>query len=173
MTDEAVEVRAAVVGDAAALRALRLEALQRHPEAFGADYDQTAAQPESYWAERIAAGYADNNLRTFVAATERELVGMLTVGREQLPKMRHGATIWGVYVRAEWRGRGLGARLVTRAVEWARAEGAQVVKLAVVTTNTAAIRCYARCGFSVYGVEPRVLLEDGVMYDELLMARVV
>jgi RimJ/RimL family protein N-acetyltransferase len=46
-----------------------------------------------------------------------------------------------------------------------------VVKLGVITTNTPAIRCYARCGFTVYGIDPKVIYYDGVFYDELLMAR--
>jgi hypothetical protein len=45
------------------------------------------------------------------------------------------------------------------------------VKLAVVTTNTPAVRCYARCGFAVYGIEPQAICYDGVFYDELLMAK--
>jgi RimJ/RimL family protein N-acetyltransferase len=45
--------------------------------------------------------------------------------------------------------------------------------LAVVTTNAAAISCYARCGFKVYGTEPQALYYDSVMYDELLMARIL
>jgi RimJ/RimL family protein N-acetyltransferase len=76
-------------------------------------------------------------------------------------------------VQPDWRGRRLGEALVMAGVHWTRAEGVQIVRLAVVTTNAAAIRCYARCGFSVYGVEPQALLVDGVMYDELLMARKV
>jgi len=46
-----------------------------------------------------------------------------------------------------------------------------IVKLGVVTTNTPAIRCYARCGFTVYGVEPQVIHYEDVLYDELLMAK--
>jgi len=49
----------------------------------------------------------------------------------------------------------------------------KIVKLAVVTTNTGAIRCYARCGFQVYGIEPQALCYDSVFYDELLMARTI
>jgi RimJ/RimL family protein N-acetyltransferase len=41
----------------------------------------------------------------------------------------------------------------------------------VVTTNAPAIRCYARHGFTVYGVEPEVIFANGVYYDELLMLR--
>jgi RimJ/RimL family protein N-acetyltransferase len=63
--------------------------------------------------------------------------------------------------------------LVAACVNWARTLGVRIVKLAVVTTNTAAIRCYARCGFRVYGVEPQALYYDGVFHDELLMARTI
>jgi RimJ/RimL family protein N-acetyltransferase len=49
----------------------------------------------------------------------------------------------------------------------------RLVKLAVVTTNASAIRCYIQCGFRVYGVEPQVIYYDGVYYDELLMSREV
>jgi RimJ/RimL family protein N-acetyltransferase len=47
----------------------------------------------------------------------------------------------------------------------------EVVKLAVVTTNTAAIRCYARLDFKVYGVEPQAICHQATFYDELLMIR--
>jgi RimJ/RimL family protein N-acetyltransferase len=40
----------------------------------------------------------------------------------------------------------------------------------VVTTNPAAIRCYTRCGFEVYGIEPQAIRYDGKNYNELLMA---
>ena len=35
------------------LLALRLEALSKHPEAFAADIDKTAAAGENAWVERI------------------------------------------------------------------------------------------------------------------------
>jgi RimJ/RimL family protein N-acetyltransferase len=54
-------------------------------------------------------------------------------------------------------------------VGWARAQQLRLVTLSVVTTNAAAIRCYVRCGFSVYGMDPEVIYHDGVYYDELLM----
>jgi L-amino acid N-acyltransferase YncA len=79
--------------------------------------------------------------------------------------------VWGVYVRAAWRGRRVADRLIEACIEWARPHGVRVAKLAVITSNAAAIRCYLRCGFSVYGVEPQVIHVDGVYHDELLMVR--
>ncbi|MCG8351950.1 MAG: hypothetical protein MI924_29640 [Chloroflexales bacterium] len=45
----AITIRAAVPEDAVRLRELRLEALARHPEAFGADHALTAAESVEAW----------------------------------------------------------------------------------------------------------------------------
>ncbi len=37
--------------------------------------------------------------------------------------------------------------------------------------HSATIRCYARCGFTVYSVDPQVIAVDGALYDELLMVK--
>jgi RimJ/RimL family protein N-acetyltransferase len=54
---------------------------------------------------------------------------------------------------------------------WAQAQKLVLVKLEVISANTAAIRCYTRCGFTVYGVDPQVIYSDGVYYDELMMVK--
>ena len=46
-----------------------------------------------------------------------------------------------------------------------------MMKLAVVSTNAPAIRCYEHCGFATYGTDPRVIYYNGVFYDELLMIK--
>lgn len=47
----------------------------------------------------------------------------------------------------------------------------KLLKLGVTTINPAAIRCYSRCGFTVYGIEPKVIFANEAFYDELLMAK--
>jgi ribosomal protein S18 acetylase RimI-like enzyme len=168
---ETVTIRPAVADDAGRLHELRLEALANHPEAFASDYASTAAQGAEVWAQRIAANTLDNQGITYVATVGEQLIGMARIGRGDRPKTRHTATIAGVYVRPEWRGRRVAEKLLQACIGWGRAHGVVIVKLAVVTTNAAAIRCYTRCGFTVYGTEPQAICHDGVCYDELLMAR--
>jgi len=98
-------------------------------------------------------------------------VGMCGLACSSSPKVRHSASIVSMYVRPDWRALGIAQALVDACLELARSRGVQVVKLAVVTTNAAAIRCYLRCGFRAYGVEPQALCHAGAMYDELLMVR--
>jgi RimJ/RimL family protein N-acetyltransferase len=157
--------------DAAAFRDLRLEALRTHPEVFGADYDESLARPIEFWQERVRDGAGSDLGITYVAEAGGALVGMTGIYRDNHLKMRHSGMIWGVYIQPDWRGAGVADALIEACIAWARGRGLRLVKLSVVTTNTAAIRRYIRCGFSVYGVEPEVIYHGGVYYDELLMAQ--
>lgn len=165
-----VVIRAARVDDVEAFRELRLEALRTHPEAFGADYASELTRPLTYWTESLERATGDRAV-IILGTHQHALIGMVGVQRGFSAKTQHGGLIWGVYVRSAWRGQHLAEALLAAAMEWARTQGMQQVKLAVVTTNVAAMRCYLRCGFSVYGVEAHAISHAGRYYDELLMAR--
>jgi len=168
-----VTIRPAIPDDAPLLRALRLEALAAQPEAFAADYDRTEAEGADAWVERIQRNEAKDEGIICVAAAPDRLVGMTGLYRGHWSKTQHSAMIWGVYVTAAWRGQGIADALIEACLDWARARGVTVAKLGVATTNMPAIRCYTRCGFQVYGLEPQAICYEGVFYDELLMARAV
>jgi len=164
-----VTIRPSRAKDAAAYRELRLQSLRDHSEAFAADYDETLARPIEEWQERMRR--AGPNGISYVAEAQNELIGMTALRREDQPKTRHSAWLVSVYVRPDWRGHGVADALIEACVDWARMLGVRIVKLGVAATNVAAIRCYTRLGFSVYGVEPEMILANGRYYDELLMAR--
>jgi RimJ/RimL family protein N-acetyltransferase len=166
-----VTIRLATEADVSEYRDLRLEALRNHPEVFSADYAEGLARPMAFWIERLRAAYVDRTVQNYVAVREQRLIGMGSIVRVNSPKERHSATIVSMYVRPDARGLRIAEGIVTACMDWARTQQIRVVKLAVVTTNTYAIRCYARCGFQVYGIEPQALYNDQVYYDELLMAR--
>ncbi len=168
---EDILIHPAVPGDAPLLRELRLEALANHPVAFSADYAASAAESVRQWSERVVSYVSEDVGMISVAATHDRLVGMAGFHREKRPKTRHSGTIWGVYVKTEWRGLHVAEALLEECAAWARARGVVILKLGVITTNTPAICCYARCGFRVYGIDPQAVYYDGVFYDELLMAK--
>lgn len=165
-----IVIRRGIEEDAVALRELRLEALRTSPESFGADYETDANRPLEDWQNRLR-GSGDNSSVLFVACQGEQLVGMTGAFRANSSKMRHSATLYGVYVQKEIRGGGIAARLIDACTDWAREQDVVMARLAVVTTNASAIRCYLRCGFQVYGVESKALFYDGIYYDELLMAK--
>jgi RimJ/RimL family protein N-acetyltransferase len=166
-----ITLRLAAEADVALLRDLRLEALQTHPDKFSADYATHRGQPMTFWTEWMRQRTSAQAGIIQVAGTEESLVGMSGLYRGDAPKTWHSGTIWGVYVRSAWRGLHIAERLLAECMAWARIQNLRLVKLSVVTTNTAAIRCYTRCGFAVYGMEPQAFHHNGVYHDELLMAR--
>ncbi len=167
-----VTIRPAREHDAPAYRELRLRALRDHPEVYGADYAQSAAQPPEHWQARMRQGAPGERGATYLAEAGGALVGMTSLIRDaDHPKDRHAGLIVAVYVAPEWRGLGLADALLASCLDWARQLGLRLVKLAVVTSNTPAIRCYARHGFTVYGIDPEAVGYDGQFYDELLMVR--
>jgi RimJ/RimL family protein N-acetyltransferase len=157
--------------DAQAYRELRLQALQNHPEAYSSDLKANKQKPMTHWEERLRSLGAENMI--FFALSGDRLIGMCGIYRGNSPKTHHSATVVSVYVQPEWRGLQIAEGLINQCIEWARAQEIKILKLAVVTTNSAAIRCYARCGFKVYGIEPQAILNDGIAYDELMMARTI
>ncbi|MBR0669067.1 GNAT family N-acetyltransferase [Roseomonas hellenica] len=155
-------IRCLGAADAAAYRAIRLEALERCPENFGASADIEGAQPLAWFAERLAGSHV-------FAAGGDPLDGVIGLRPQEAPKLRHKVLIWGFYVRPAARRRGLGAALLGHAIAAARGL-VEELRLSVAAENAAAIRLYEAAGFTAYGREPRALRVGGRDVDELLMA---
>ncbi|WP_149537985.1 GNAT family N-acetyltransferase [Siccirubricoccus phaeus] len=154
--------------DAAAFRALRIEALRRHPEAFGASAEDAETLDAAAFARMLPRQPPDAIFGGFLGGA---LAGMAGFFIHRPPKVRHKGAIWGVYVRAEARGQGMALRLMQAAIAQARAAGVQRLLLTVGHANAPARRLYDRLGFLPYGVERDALrLPDGRSLDEELRA---
>jgi len=145
--------------DVAAYRTLRLEALDAAPTAFGTDPTEEAARTDA----ELAA-----MLESSVVLVAGDMGGMVGLGFETMVKRRHLGLIWGVYVRAERRGEGLGCALLHAAIDAARGR-VDRLWLSVTVGNAPALALYRAAGFSIYGTEPAALRVDGVDHDEHLM----
>ena len=151
--------------DAAYYRELRLEGLRSHPEAFGSSWDDEVSRPLAWFAERLER----NAVFGGSSPASPALAGAVGFLVPDAVKLRHKGVLWGMFVRPEAQRTGLGTALVARVIEHA-AQVVEEVQLTVVTSNTAAVRLYARAGFEQYGLERRALKVDDRYHDELLMA---
>lgn len=164
-----ITLRLARMADVRAFREIRLEGLRDAPTAFGSDYATQAQYPMAFWEERLR--FQGQEGAYFFATHAGAVIGMCGIMLGRPPKARHTAMIISVYVRPAWRGLHIAEEMIEQCVSWAREHGVTILKLGVVSSNTAALACYTRCGFTIYGTEPQALLIDGVYYDEALMAR--
>jgi len=168
-----ISIRFANPEDSAALLDLRLESLSMHPEAFAADIDLTVADGTGGWAKLIT-DYAQNNSGVVsIACTGAELIGMAGITRGHWPKTRHFGVLWGVYVKPAWRGFHVCEAMLHEIFEWVAENGMSVIYLGVTVSEKSAIRCYSRCGFAEYGIEPKAILYQGMYYDQVLMVKLL
>lgn len=152
-------IRVLTPADAAEFRRIRLDALQRHPEAFGASHAEAAQHDEVFYATMLELGIV------FAAMRDGRLVGTAAFSIQKGEKARHKGLMWAVYVDPAHRGRRLGEQLVRAVVDHARTR-VRVLQCSVVTQNLAARDMYLRLGFRRYGTEHRALCVNGRFLDE-------
>lgn len=109
-----------------------------------------------------------------VARRGQRLCGFLTLHGGQLERMRHVAHLE-MMVHLEFRGHGVGAALLDRALAWAMANPELAkISLSVFADNQRAITLYRKAGFREEGRRSREYrLADGTWRDDLLMYRFV
>ena len=166
----ALDIRPLTPADADPYWHLRLEALEREPRAFGTSAEEHRATTVADAATRLAGSdtwvvgvFADDRLR-----------GMAGLAHETRHKTRHKAGVWGVYVAAELRGRGVGRQLLTALIAHARTvPGVERLTLAVTTAQPAAQALYRTLGFLPWGTEPAALKLGAEYLDEEYLALIL
>lgn len=84
-------------------------------------------------------------------------------------KTLHRASFGIAILKSDW-GQGLGGKILSELIAFAKRAGYELIELEVAAVNTAALELYRKMGFTVYGERPRSLkLRSGDYYDELLM----
>jgi predicted acetyltransferase/RimJ/RimL family protein N-acetyltransferase len=154
--------------DAPAYRALMLQAYADDADAFTSTPQERAAEPLSWWVERIAGRHGV----AFGAFLGGTLVGTAALEFSAKPKTAHKALLLGMFVQPHARGRGLGRGLVQAALQAAAARpGVRVVTLTLTEGNAAALRLYRACGFREFGVEPQAIATPGGLRAKVHMTQ--
>ena len=149
-------------------RALMLEAYDLHPQAFTSSVRERAVTPLSWWESRLT-GKLDVVLGAF---DEEGLAGIVGLAFEPREKAWHKVTLFGMYVSARARQRGLGAQLVQAALAEAKSHPKlRLIQLTVTAGNDAAFNLYQRCGFVQFGLEPMAVRVGEDYFDKIHMWR--
>lgn len=163
MSNPDIRIRRLDASDGDAYRALRLEGLKLHPQAFTAAYEIESQHPTDWFVERLT------RLEIYGASLgDGPVVGLTGLSVPESPRTRHQGDIWGVYVRDQARRTGLAAALLSAVIEAARPR-VEALTLGVGAYNVPAQRLYQAAGFRSTAFLPRVVKVGDVYYDEILM----
>lgn len=105
-----------------------------------------------------------------VAEADGRIIAQLTLEGGKRRNVRHSVVL-GITVAKEWRGRGIGRRLIESAISWARDTGiVSRIELHVFARNEPAIHLYESCGFELEGRRRNAVIRDGESIDDLVMS---
>lgn len=167
-----IEIRAATVTDAAALADLGARLFFETYEHETPPADMAAFIAEAHGVEQQTRELADPRVATFLAECDGELAGYTQVRVQDIPvgvAAHARLELWRLYVDRRWHGQGIADRLLMRALEAARALGADMLWLGVWERNPRAIAYYRKHGFREVG--SHVFTVATSVYRDLVMVR--
>ncbi|MHA7127783.1 N-acetyltransferase family protein [Janibacter indicus] len=136
-----ITVRALTEDEWETYRTLRLEALRESPDAFVADHDTEAAEPEDFWRARMARSVR------LVAEAEGAHVGVVSIGSVSEDKGETAGQLFGLWVNPQWRGRSIAANLVRQGARIAEDKGLSQLYYWVGSDNGRAVAFASSFGF--------------------------
>ncbi|RYG34277.1 GNAT family N-acetyltransferase [bacterium] len=149
-------------------KALRLEGLERDPQAYGSTLASNSAHPDGYWQNRLAVALVDSSQTILFALSVGRPVGMVAATPTEEPET---VRIISMYVSTDYRGQGISRQLMNAAIEELRGLGRfRTVELDLNPAQLPALGLYRSLGFEVCG-EIFAERSDGSQYDEWKMQR--
>jgi ribosomal protein S18 acetylase RimI-like enzyme len=154
-----IEVRPLQPEEWQLLRGARVRAVQDAPRQFGVTHAEAEATGDDEW--RALAGGDGGRRVVAIATDDGRPVGLGILERDTGERRRHRARVYAVWVDGSVRGRGVGRRLMTCLLDWARERDVVAVYLDVVVGNDPARSLYTRLGFVRRDLDPYSLRIDG------------
>lgn len=152
MVRQTISIRRLGPEDATAYRTVRLECLKLHPENFSSTYEEQSRLPKLMFETALEEGADDRFL--FGAFDGYDLIGICGYVQRNWFGLNAAGTVIQMYVKASYRRRKVGLRLVNAVLHEAfRNAGTRQVTLEVNPANAGAIRLYEQAGFVRLDVE--------------------
>lgn len=149
---------------------LRFEALKSDENVFGATYEEERKRTKEDLITKFNNNYINPREESFVLGAfddENQMIGVVGFYREKRVKLRHKATIWGMYVTSQYRRLKVGQSLISEAINIAKSmEGLEQLNLIVVSNNIKAVSLYKTVGFVTYGKEKNAIKCGNKYFDE-------
>ncbi|MFN6559005.1 MAG: GNAT family N-acetyltransferase [Nostoc sp. ChiSLP01] len=156
-------IRKLTKSDAEDYRRIRLKALYKNPDSFGTTYHEEAIKTIEQFRDRIPV---NNNNFILGCFEDKELIAIVSLHQESRIKLRHKAYITSMYVRQEYRGRGIGKLLLNELIERAKAiDEVEILLLDIVKNNFLAKQIYLSLGFQIYGREEMAYKFNNQYFD--------
>jgi ribosomal protein S18 acetylase RimI-like enzyme len=160
-----MEIKKLNQDDATLYQKIRLQALIENPEYYGSSYEEESRRPIEFFRDRLN----QENVFTFGAFIDQDLIGVITLSLETRIKTNHIADIFGMYVDKNHRKMGIGKVLMNVAINKAKSDKIERIRLSVTESNDPAYNMYKKLGFIEYGKETHAIKIKDTYYNFIHM----
>jgi ribosomal protein S18 acetylase RimI-like enzyme len=150
---------------------LRLESLKNDPQAFIGIHEEKLKVPDDIWREQ----FSREHTRILFLFEGVQAIGIAGYDINHISKNAHVASIFGVYIMPDYRGKDLGKMLVSAVIDDIVKHHPQIIKikLAVSSSQTAAFHIYESLGFKNTGTLKMEIKHGEEFFDEILLEKFI
>ena len=153
-----IVIRELTVNDVNGFINLKNIGLRSDPKSFLADLSDDNEDYKNEVTKRIEKSSIENGDIVLGAFIKDDLIGISSITRSRNRKRLHKADLHGMYIKPEYRGIGLGKKLLERILEMSRKmNGLEEIQLIVAAHNDPVKRLYEKYGFTVMMKEEHAL----------------
>jgi len=162
-----IEYKILSINDVVDYKNIRLDLLKQNPTNFGSSFEEESMFDESVWQKRLS----NPNATSIGVYNETQIIGLCVVVKNPRLKMKHKAHLNSMYVRDEFRRRGISKNLLNYVFEFLKDTDVEILCLSVVSENCNAISLYKKVGFIEDGMEQKAIKYKGKYYNLILMSK--
>ncbi len=161
-----IEIRTAKLSDAAQVHAYYSRLLEEK-----IPYIRDNPLPTIEQEVEFVRGFVDGPGDLLLAFHNLNVIGMLGMLRSAHYQEHHRIHI-GISVQSEYRGNGLGSKLLNKASSWAKDNGVSSIELEVMANNPA-VKLYQKLGYEVIGRVKNGFKVNSEYFDVLYMQHIL
>jgi RimJ/RimL family protein N-acetyltransferase len=136
-------------------------------------FDKTVTrEEEAKWLAQALVGIERGEAINTIAEIGGQIIANGEVRRGKYKDTRHHGHV-GLTMISEYRGQGIGRRIIETLVRESRRAGLKTLDVEFLAENETARRAYAKAGFKQAGIIPRKVFRGGKYFDGLIMSREV
>lgn len=159
-----IEIKKLTRDDWQVYKELRLQMLTEEPQAYSQTLEELENRFDQDWIDKTVA----DNMAILAAWVDGKLAGMSGLFYEE----KDVVAIWGVFVRKEFRGIGLGEKLIEETEkEIIKDKGVKRIQIEVTVTQIPAWQLYKKLGFKEIGRKKGATKLNGELFDEIILEK--
>lgn len=160
------EIRKLSRNDWQIFKEIRLQMLKEEPQAYARTFEEMVKRTDDEWKENVISANS-GLLVLWVNGKLAGINGYFYPNKEEVE-------IWGMFIRSEFRGHGLGKKLMEEIEKEIRKDkNIKLIRIEVTTTQKVAYGLYKKMGFKVVGRKKGATKFNGEIYDDIILEKII